>query len=339
MSYKLSTAGRQQLDNFISRVYQTVGVPEGRDFAVEPSVVQNIVSKALEADAGWFLKQISAFNWVNELKGEKVGLSVSGLVSSRTDTSGSGERTAKQVHGLDADGYELSQVNRDLALRYSTIDSWRHQPDFQRIWAKAVRAAIINDVIRVGWHGTSAAATTNPTTNPNGEDVAIGWLQQLRNKSPAQIDEAGTTIGSGGDYANLDALVHDAKGLIDPQFRKDPGLRVMTASDILQFTKGRYYASSGDTPSEKNHLDKGRILETYGGLQAMEPPYIPDQTLVICNPRNLAHYIQEGSNRRSIIDNPKKDQVEDFNSANEGYVIEEPRAIAVIGNVSEYVAP
>lgn len=340
MSYQLSTQGRKVLTNFMSRLHLQVGVAAGQQFSVEPSVAQQIVAKATDADAGWFLQAISAFTWVEQLKGEKVGLNVSGLISSRTNTATPGNsRTAKQVHGLSKTGYELNQINRDIALRYSTIDTWRHRPEFAALWAALVRQAMINDIIRVGWHGTHAAADTDPATYPNGEDVSRGWIKALKDELATQVDETAVTVGAGGDYANLDSLVFEAKGLIDERFRDDPGLRVMAASDLIQMAQGKYYAAQGDTPSEKNHLDGGRILETYGGLKAILPPFIKANHLVICNPKNLAHYIQTGSNRRTIKDMPENDQVDDFNSANEGYVVEEPRAMAVLTNVTEYVAP
>lgn len=50
---------------------------------------------------------------------------------------------------------------------------------------------------------------------------------------------------------------------------------------------------------------------------------------------NLSIYWQEDSWRRSTIDNPKRDQVEDYNSRNEGYVVEDYEKFAAIesGNV------
>ncbi len=340
MSYQFSPEGRRILNDFLAEFHEYTGTQPGQEFAVEPSVAQQIVARSMETPSGWFLNMISAYTWVEELKGDKVGLGVDGLISSRIDTSQDGnERTPSQVHGMESKRYELNQVNRDIGLRYAVIDAWRHKKNFSAIWANEVRKAVINDIIRVGWHGTHHSDNTDKVVNPNGEDISKGWLQIMRERKPLQVDTGGTTIGPGGDYPNLDALVNDAKGMIPEQYRGDPGIRVMTTNDIIGIATGRYYANSGDTPSEKTHLNNGRILETYGGLETLIPPFLKPGSLVIGNPANLAHYIQTGSNRRSISENPKKDQVEDYNSANEGYVIEEESAVAVVEGVKEYVAP
>ncbi|WP_431483559.1 P2 family phage major capsid protein, partial [Pseudomonas solani] len=77
----------------------------------------------------------------------------------------------------------------------------------------------------VGWHGTHVAADTNIQIFPLLQDVNKGWLQIVREQAPQQILAAGDAVagkislGGNGDYANLDALVHDVKQMIDPVFR------------------------------------------------------------------------------------------------------------------------
>ena len=38
---------------------------------------------------------------------------------------------------------------------------------------------------------------------------------------------------------------------------------------------------------------------------------------------NLSIYVQEGARRRTVIDNPKRDQIENYESSNEDYYIED----------------
>jgi hypothetical protein len=51
---------------------------------------------------------------------------------------------------------------------------------------------------------------------------------------------------------------------------------------------------------------------------------------VITSYDNISIYRQSDSWRRQIVDNPKKDQVEDYNSRNEGYVIETPEKFVAV---------
>ena len=48
---------------------------------------------------------------------------------------------------------------------------------------------------------------------------------------------------------------------------------------------------------------------------------------------NLSRYYQEGARRRSVIDNPKRDQIENYESSNDAYVIEDYGMAAVSENI------
>ncbi|MEO9655914.1 phage major capsid protein, P2 family [Marinomonas sp.] len=333
-NYALSETGRKQLESFSQRMHETVGADQGKQFAVAPAAVQKLFEKAVE-DGMPFLGKINSNVAVTEKVGEKIGLFVSGLVAGRTDTSGSTERQARSLHSLEKFGYALKQTNADVALKYSIIDQWKHVAagKFAELYASAIRMAIANDRLRIGWYGTSAADTTNPTDNPLGEDVNIGWFQKIRNEAATQIGDDEITIGEGGDFTNLDSLVRALKDSIDPVFRNDPRLRVLIGSNLVSLAENKFYTAGGEKPSEKRHLDGGRLLDTYGGLQAETPPFFPENAVMITFYSNLSIYRQEGTWRRTIIDNPKKDQIEDFNSFNEDYIVEDYRAIAAETNV------
>ncbi|STU54507.1 phage major capsid protein [Klebsiella pneumoniae subsp. pneumoniae] len=45
---------------------------------------------------------------------------------------------------------------------------------------------------------------------------------------------------------------------------------------------------------------------------------------------NLSIYWQEDTRRRSVIDNPKRDRIENFESVNEAYVVEDYRCVALV---------
>ncbi|WP_350669754.1 P2 family phage major capsid protein, partial [Pseudoalteromonas sp. 43-MNA-CIBAN-0464] len=76
---------------------------------------------------------------------------------------------------------------------------------FHQRYRNHVRQAIALDIIKIGFHGTSAADTTNRTTNTMLQDVNIGWLQLIRRDAPERAISEGATvdeirIGAGGDY-------------------------------------------------------------------------------------------------------------------------------------------
>lgn len=334
-SYVISAQGQKQIDQFMTAVYQNYKAKLGSKFSVEPSVVQSLFDKAV-LDGAWFLGLINSSVPVIAQEGQKVGMEVTGIIASRTDTSAGNERKAKQFHGLDSEGYKLYQTNADVALSYSVLDKWRHVANgrFAELYAKIVRMAIANDRLRIGWNGTSAAVNTDATANPLGQDVNIGWFQLLRNHAPGQIIDTPVTIGTGGTYKNMDEMINEMRLGQAEQFRENPNNRALISSDLVGASSGRYYGASGDTPSEKIHVNDGRIIETYGGLQTIVPPFMPSKAVMVTPPSNLSIYHQEGTWRRQILDEPKLDQLSDYNSVNEGFVVEENTATMVFTNVS-----
>ena len=77
------------------------------------------------------------------------------------------------------------------------------------------------------------------------------------------------------------------------------------------------------------------ILSTkrVGGLPAATVPFFPAKGILITRWDNLSLYYQDGKRRRTIIDNPKKNRVEDFQSSNDSYVIEDLDYALLIENI------
>ena len=48
---------------------------------------------------------------------------------------------------------------------------------------------------------------------------------------------------------------------------------------------------------------------------------------------NLSIYWQAGTRRRSVIDNPKRDRVENYESVNEAYVVEDYDGACLVENI------
>lgn len=336
MSKNLSANGAKQFSALAVAIAETYGVPDAaKMFAVEPTIAQELNDKITERVD--FLQRINVV-MVTEIKGEKVFLGVSGPITSRTDTK-TKDRDAKDMSDLDNDGYELFHTESDVALPFAKIDAWAKFPDFQERYSAAVQKQIALDRIMIGWHGVSAAVDTNRTTNPMLQDVNKGWLQIAREKVPQQVMTEGVvgsgkiTMGEGGDYENLDALVHDVKQMIDPVFRDAGDLVAIIGSDLLAADKARLYAKQAGTPTEKERIEGAQVIATYGGLPSFTVPFFPADGVVVTSWDNLSLYVQDTSWRRHVVENPKRSRVEDYNGRNEGYVIEQLEKFAAAENV------
>lgn len=335
MAQPLSAKGAKQYAELQEAMAEAYGVERAsRMFSVDPSTAQEL-NDAITAKAD-FLERINVVP-VSEIKGEKVFIGVNGPVTGRTNTKTT-DREAKDASALENTTYELSDTQSDVGLPYAKIDAWAKFPDFKDRYSAAVQKRIAQDRIVIGFHGTHAAIQTDLAANPKLQDVNKGWLQQLREQAPQQVLKEGkvagkVTLGPGGDYANLDALVHDTKQMVDEILREDGDLVAIIGSDLLAADKAKLYTKQGDTPTEKERIENLQVIATYGGLPSFSVPNFPVNAVLVTSWDNLSIYFQDSSWRKQAVDNPKRSRVEDYNSRNEGYVIEQLEKIALTENV------
>lgn len=303
-------------------------------FAVTPSIQQTLEQRIQESSA--FLQSINVVG-VDEIKGEKIGLGV-GSTAGRTDVSAK-DRTPRDVSDMGSNKYECFLTEFDTAMPYSKIDAWAKFPNFQALVRDAIIRQQALDRIMIGFNGTSAATETNRTSNALLQDVNIGWLQHYRTTAAERVmsevvsASGKVTIGETGDYKNLDALVYNAvNNLIDPWHRESPDLVVLVGRALLE---DKYFPliNENQTPTEKAAADLIVSQKRMGGLQAVSVPFIPAGTMMITPRENLSIYFQTGSRRRQVIDNPRRNRIENFESSNEAYVVEDFGAGCVIENI------
>jgi len=304
-------------------------------FNATPSVQQKMENKIQESSD--FLKSINVVP-VDEQEGEKIGLGLSGPIAGTTDTE-TKDRETRDVHTTDANRYRCEQTNYDTHMRYALLDMWAKFPDFQLRLTNQIIQRIALDRIMIGFNGTTRAPTSNRATNPLLQDVNIGWLQQIRTKAPERWMKE-SVAGSGkvvidpaGDYKNLDALVYDAvNSLIDPWYQDDTQLVVLTGRKLLS---DKYFPLLNDEtkPSEKLAADLIVSQKRLGGHQAVRVPSFPPNALLITRFDNLSVYFQSGTQRRSVMDNPKRDRIENYQSSNDAFVVEDYGCTALIENI------
>jgi P2 family phage major capsid protein len=248
--------------------------------------------------------------------------------------------------------YKCEQTNFDTVLTYAKLDLWAKFQDFQVRIRNAIVKRQALDRIMIGFNGVKRAKTSNRGENVLLQDVNKGWLQKIREDAPDNVlgtktaDDGTVTIepvkvGKGGLYANLDALVMDAVNeLIDPIFQDDDELVVVCGRELLS---DKYFplVNKEQENSEKIAADLIISQKRMGGLQAVRAPYFPANAVLITRLDNLSIYWQEDTRRRSVIDNPKRDRIENFESVNEAYVVEDYRCAALVENITigDFSAP
>ncbi|MGM0985441.1 MAG: phage major capsid protein, P2 family [Pseudomonadota bacterium] len=329
---------RQAFNRMHARIAQLSGVDSATEqFNVEPSVQQTLESRIQESSE--FLGRIGVVG-VDELKGEKVGLGVTGPIAGRTDVANE-DREPRDVTSLDARGYECVSTEFDTYIRWSQLDAWSRFRDFQARVRNAIVRQQALDRIMIGFNGTSAATATDRVANPLLQDVNIGWLQKYRDHAPERVltevaDSSGAvTVGTGADYENLDALVFDAVNeMIEPWYRESTDLVAIMGRKLLADKYFPLISQHAETPTEARAMDMMISQKRVGGLQAVRVPFVPDGTIMITSLDNLSLYWQRGSRRRYLRDNPKRNRVENYESSNDAYVVEDYGFGCLVENIT-----
>ena len=311
----------KQLLKNIGNTYNVSDVAES--FNVEPSIAQKLQDKIVEKSV--FLQKTNTVP-VDEMIGDNILGSIDSPIASRTQTTDDIRRQPKDALNLSSFGYQLFETESDIAIKFKTIDAWAKFPNLYEKYQEYSLGRMANDRELTSWYGEFAADNSDITTYPLLEDMNIGWLQYMRNNLPANILTEGAVagqirFGDGGDYTTLDRVIADLVGGIPVFLRAN--LVALIGDDLVTHEKERIYGIAGDLPSEKVNVIPS--LKHFGGVSAWETPSnFPARGLVITSYKNLSFYYQEDSWRRSIVREDSYKRYADYNSRNEGYVVETP---------------
>ena len=307
-----------------------------KKFSVEPSIAQKMVDAVQQSSE--FLKKIN-IQPVVDLEGEAIGLNQASTIAGRTNTKGGTPRKPVDPTGLESNTYKCAKTDFDVALRYEKMDAWARFPDFYAKWKAFVERAIALDMIMIGWNGKSVAVTTDRNANPLLQDVNIGWLEKIRTMAPAHhmkevvAGSGKVVVGPTGDYKNLDAVVTDVvNNLISEIHQDDTDLVVICGRQLLN---DKNFPLVNNTKDNTDTL-AGQILlsqKQIGGLPAVRVPFFPEDAFLVTSFDNLSIYFQETGKRRQVTDNSSMDQVEEYQSSNDAYVIETYDKVAFVENI------
>lgn len=340
MGVALNTTARQQFRQYLNNIAVANGVDNTSErFTVQPVPQQKII--AAYQQSAEFLQQINIIT-VDDAHGQKLGLNV-GSVASTTNTLTQPRRPTPMGAIDELDQYLCTQTNYDVAYLYALLNAWSNQANFQVTLAQMVVKAIALDKIKIGFNGLERRATSDKNAFPLLQDVNIGWLEKIRQWAPERQytgeDIGGgvmkTRVGAGQTYKNIDALVETAiNEFIAEQHRESP-LVAICGRGILN---DKYLPLMNQTldPTEQIAVRNIYANKQLGTLQALHVPFFPSGKILITSTDNLSIYIQNGSIRRNIKDEPEWDRLADYQCANEAFVVEDYEKCALIENI-EYV--
>ncbi|MDB5717268.1 MAG: phage major capsid protein family [Sphingomonas bacterium] len=347
----MRNATRLLFNAYTAQVAALSNVPSALEtFSVAPVVEQKLIERIMASSD--FLSRIGSVI-VQQQEGSKVGIGVTRPIASRTNTAAGNRRTPTDpTDTTDEGNYRCEQTNSDTAIRYAKLDAWAHRPEFQTLIRDAIIKQKARDRIMIGFNGTSAAVQTDRAAYPLLQDVNKGWLYKIRQFAPARVLSDGALSGAGNaiyvadssdatkrDFVNLDALVFDAIELMDEWNRDDTDMVVVTGRDLVQDKYFNIVNTAGDKATEMLARDVIMSTKKVGGLPAVRVPFFPAKSLLITSLDNLAIYTQAGTTRRQLRDEPALDQIENYESVNEAYVVEDYGRCALVENIEMGAKP
>ncbi|MDD1792528.1 phage major capsid protein, P2 family [Enterovibrio sp. ZSDZ42] len=283
----------KSIENYFSQLKKS-GI--GRDKYSQVTAPQETALRRAMQASDAFLKLIS-FTSKQQVSGQTVYVGGGDLLTGRTATGRF--RRKMGVHGTK---YEMAKQDSNAFVDYEMLTDWANaggDKEFIKLMNESISKQFALDVLRIGFHGTSVAANTDPEANPNGEDINKGWLKVMKEQYPDQVlpsivlDPTGVAEGS---YKNLDAIVksmlHD---IIEEPHNEDADLVVLVARDLVSTEQARL-AGEADKPSEQ--IAAQLLSKSIGGLPAYIPPYFKSGQIWVTSLKNLHAMSQSGTQKR-----------------------------------------
>ncbi|PMN68404.1 phage major capsid protein, P2 family [Enterovibrio norvegicus] len=272
------------------------GIRKGKLFNIASPQETKLREAIKESDA--FLKLIS-FDLKQQIKGQTIDVGTGNLLTGRKSNG----RFRREV-GVTGTVYEMAKQDSNAFVPYELLTEWANagkNGEFMKLLNASVSKQFALDVLRIGFHGVTIAADTDPVKCPNGEDVNKGWLTVMKEQFPDQVlpsvvlDATGQTEGA---YKNLDSIVksmiHD---IIEDPHQEDGDLVVLVARDLVSAEQSRL-SDAATTPTE--HAAAQKLDKSIGGLPSFIPPYFKSGQIWVTSLKNLHAMAQSGTQYRKV---------------------------------------
>ncbi|EHC5956133.1 phage major capsid protein, P2 family [Salmonella enterica] len=334
---QLSAKAEGMLQSFTAALAKSYGVRDTtKMFAITPPKETMLRQALLESSE--FLRLVNVKD-VQQTTGQVISTGKPGIYTGRKK----GGRFSRSL-GVSGNEYKLAETDSGSFLDYDTLTNWANsgsEDEFFQLIQAFSNEQFALDMLRVAFNGVSVAETTDPETNPNGEDVNKGWHQIVKERSQSQIiTDAVTLGGAGADYVSLDAAVTDLlHACILEQYRNDPNLCVLISGDLIG-KDATTMMNMVDRPTER--VAAQLLNRQIAGKQVYTPPFMPEGRLIITTLSNLHIYTQGGTRKRKADWSDDRKQFENNYLRMEGYAVEHDELYAAFEKITlaaDAVAP
>ena len=229
-------------------------------------------------------------------------------VVSRTNTDNSSRMPKNYVQaGVD---FNCRQVNFDTKISYRDLDKFA-DVDFEKSINDNMISEFMQNIIMIGFNGERWADDSDPIQNPLGQDVAKGWIAQLKEKG--QMINAATEQG-----ASMNQLIAKALDKLPVKLRHSGELIAICGGNLLggDFVNVAY--SDLQSAKTNNVIIPQKLI---GGLKAINVSYFPKNAILVTALSNLAIYFKKDSSRLFFQDKPRENALEVYFSTNLDFLL------------------
>lgn len=252
--------------------------------------------------------------------------------SSRTDVS----KQDRQAYSLLSDtmNYTVAQINTDVCVSYALMNMWSASTskNFSKQYVEYTQQRVGIDRLIAGWHGTAQSnANTDPEDDPLLKNLSMGWLANMIYQRSDRVLGCGVgdSIMIGGNspsdatyvFKNLDEAVLASIAKIPSMHRQN--LVCLIGDELLAQEQARVYSSDGFIYEKHKNSE---MFNSFGNIPRLDCVGFPSLGLVVTSIDNLSIYIKSGTAFRQFKNNVRRERVEDYQTSELAYVVENPNA-------------
>ncbi|MBN6070337.1 P2 family phage major capsid protein [Aggregatibacter actinomycetemcomitans] len=269
--------------------------------------VENILKRGIEKNA--FLRLITV-KFVDDIHNQAYELSLPMVSTADIEKH---ERTPKNyIQGYVP--FECKQVNLDVNLPYADLDKFA-EIDFEQAINDELGAELSQNLVMIGFHGERRAADSDPMQNLLGQDVAKGWVKQL--KDSGQVLDATAHQGK-----SANGLIKLALEKLPVKLRESGELIAVCGADIMANSLVNIGYDDLKNGVQNNVVTAQALI---GGLKAVNVSYFPRNGILITSLTNLALYFTKNTSRLFFINCPERNVEEVYFSTNLDFLLENHR--------------
>ncbi|WP_230622194.1 P2 family phage major capsid protein [Aggregatibacter sp. Marseille-P9115] len=269
--------------------------------------VENILKQGIGKNA--FLRLITV-KFVDDIHNKAYELSLP-LVST-TDIE-KHERTPKNYIQGNVP-FECKQINLDVNLPYADLDKFA-EVDFEQAINNELGAEFSQNLVMIGFHGKQRANDSDPEQNPLGQDVAKGWIAQLKEHNQ-------TLDASAHQGKNTNALIQLALEKLPLKLRESGALVAICGANVMPNARVNI---GHDDLKNGTHNNVMPVQTLMGGLKAVNVSYFPRNGILITPLANLALYFTKNTSRLFFINRPERNVEEVYFSTSLDFLLENHR--------------